>query len=101
MPQVTKHDTEQERECHTSKDRRIHLLVRRDTIRVHDFLEHLSEFIRFEHTGWFDSMIMHQLEGGYLHVSVFLLDCLNLPEYIYLFTLGNPAVAEEQLFTLL
>lgn len=46
MTNVTEHDSEQEWERDDSEKTRVHLLVRRDTITVHDRLEAFRELVR-------------------------------------------------------
>ena len=43
---VTEHDREQEREGDHGKEARVDLLVRRDTVRIHDCLEALRKLVR-------------------------------------------------------
>ena len=46
MANVAEHDSEQERERDDGKQTRVHLLVRRDTVGIHDGLEALGELVR-------------------------------------------------------
>ena len=51
MPDITKHDTEEEGKCHDSEESRVDFLVARNTIRVDDFLEDIGEIIPFKESG--------------------------------------------------
>ena len=46
-------------------------------------------------------MFRHQLEGGDLHILVLFLDLLNLLKRVFLLASRHPAVAQEQLISLL
>lgn len=51
MSNIAKHDSEQEREGDNSKESRVDLLVRRDTVTVHDSLESFRKLVRAQESG--------------------------------------------------
>lgn len=51
MPNVSEHNTEEEREGDARKESRVNLLVARDTVGVNDFLESPSEIVQLEVRG--------------------------------------------------
>lgn len=67
MPNVTEHNSEQERESDDSKETGVDFLVGRDTIAVHDTLETSREFVRSVE-GW-RLLICTQLVQDWTDVS--------------------------------
>ena len=52
VPDVTEHNCEQERERDHSEESRVDLLIRRDTVAVHNVLEPFGELVRAVESGW-------------------------------------------------
>ena len=52
MSNVTEHDREQERERDHSEESRVDLLIRRDTVAVHNVLEPFGELVCAVESGW-------------------------------------------------
>lgn len=78
MTHVSVHDSEEEGESHTAKNRRVHLFVIRDSISTSDSLEHISEFICLEIRGRNDSMVFSfiNLRTVYVSISLYFIDLL-------------------------
>jgi len=62
MPQVAKHDGEQEGEGHDGEHSGVDLAVARDAVRVHDGLEAARELVGLEVRGWVVVRHGHRLQ---------------------------------------
>jgi len=84
MPNITEHDTKQERESHDTEYRRIGLLIVGDSIRISDRLEWSCELIRLEVSGRSDLMVPSLPDLRSIDISIHshlvqgLIDCGRL-----------------------
>lgn len=62
MAQVTKHDSEEEREGDNSENSRVYFFMHGDTISIDDLLENFSKFIRFDISGRFYGVVFEPLK---------------------------------------
>ena len=96
VPDVTEHDTEEEREGHHCEYSRIDLLVVRYAISVNDLLEDPGDIVRAEQRRRLDAVIMHDLELWDLDVTVLCLDTLDLSHCHFIVKVGDPAEANVE-----
>ena len=62
MTHVTEHHSEQERERHDIKQRRVDFFVTRDSVSVNDFLERSNKLVCPEESWWSKIMFFHVLD---------------------------------------
>jgi len=72
MTNITKHNTEKERERHACKNGWVYFFVRWNTIGVDNFLESPCKFIVSEQTWRFDMMVQYLIEGRDLNIYIFI-----------------------------